>query len=194
MRTHGPRWEGDGVRGRVGAEDSDPPPGHPRRYSFPMRRSSRTVAFAGMMSVLLVTTFTLVLLTTLDGSIDVNARSLDAFLAWTTYALALVTAGLLVAAIVAGRRIGQQIAEGREQHEQQIAALTRPAINVSSASLEDRGVMVTIKNIGVGPAFGITVTAWLLPMDEVEPSRYDAAETVVGRAGDLNLQRHEYVR
>ena len=92
-------------------------------------RFDLSVVGTGVVAVAVLITFaTLLLLNAWDSPIHVDPRSLDGLLAWSTFALVLVTAGLLGAAVAAGLRVGEQITQDRLHHEEQIAALTRPAL------------------------------------------------------------------
>lgn len=98
---------------------------------------------------------------------------------WAAMAAAVVTAGLLVAAIVAGLRIGRQIGllekqvaiQDKARHDAMkpvvridIAAARAIATDGTFLSFHDMKMTASVKNVGVGPARGIAAKVWMQPV------------------------------
>jgi len=131
-------------------------------------------ALTSLLAVLALTVVVVWMTARWNSPLNIDVDSLGALLAWSTYFLALVTLGLLVAAVTAGLRIGEQIRQDRahhqemlelqrKHHDEQLTALTRPLIAIAATRRARTGeptLEVDVENLGLGPAQKIDILAW----------------------------------
>ncbi|TAJ28957.1 MAG: hypothetical protein EPO64_04275 [Nitrospirae bacterium] len=106
----------------------------------------------------------------------VDALTLSALSAWSTFATTLLTLALVIGAFLGAWGLLAQIVEAKRARE----AALRPVLSVlDPATLGDERLEIRIQNIGPGPALDVTVLSWFRDTEVPDlVGRYLAGQSV----------------